>query len=55
MLVTPYTLFLLAILEMVSVAFPVLVSVTDFAALVVPTAWLVNVSDVGLIPFLQHK
>ena len=48
LLVTPYTLLLLAMLEMVSVVAPVLVSVTVFAALVLPTAWLAKVSDVGL-------
>jgi hypothetical protein len=47
LLVTPYTLLLLAMLEMVRVALPVLVSVTVWTALVVPTAWLANVSVVG--------
>ena len=38
---------LAAMLAMVSVAFPVLVRVTAWAALVVPTAWLGNVKLAG--------
>jgi hypothetical protein len=46
--VTPYTLLFLAMPEMISVTPPVLVNVTVCAALVLPTAWLLKVSEVGL-------
>src|SRR5439155_59393 len=38
---------LIVMLLIVSVAFPVLVSVTDCVALVVPTAWLAKVNEAG--------
>jgi hypothetical protein len=44
----PYTLLFLTMPDIDSVAPPVLVSVTVFGGLVVPTGWLVNVSEVGL-------
>ena len=45
---SPALIPLTAILLIVSAAVPLLVSVTDLAALVVPTSWLPKLSDVGL-------